>query len=114
MKTETATRSDDLDALTALNRDYIHSVQHGDVRRLDEILAADFLCSNPEASLVDKNQFLEQPARPVTISGLSVHEVRVRILGDIAIIHARTSYTTADDEQRNGRYTGVWARRGGS
>ena len=68
MKTETATRSD-LDALTALNRDYIHSVQHGDVRRFDEILAEDFLCSNPDGSLVDKNQFLEQTARPVTISG---------------------------------------------
>jgi ketosteroid isomerase-like protein len=113
MKTETATRSDDLDTLTALNRDYIHSVQHGDVRRFDEILAADFLCSNPDGSLVDKNQFLEQTARPVTISGLSVHEVRVRILGDIAIIHARTSYTTANGEQRNGRYTDVWARRDG-
>ena len=112
MKTETATRRD-LDELTALNRDYIHSVQHGDVRRFDEILAADFLCSNPDGSLVDKNQFLEQTARPVTISGLSVHEVRVRILGDIAIIHARTSYTTADAEQRNGRYTDVWARRDG-
>jgi hypothetical protein len=104
MNTDTATRSD-LDALTTLNRDYIHSVQHGDVRRFDEILAVDFLCSNPDGSLVDKNQFLEQTARPVTISGLSVHEVRVRILGDIAIIHARTSYTTADGEQRNGRYT---------
>ena len=112
MNTDTATRSD-LDALTALNRDYIHSVQHGDVRRFDEILAADFLCSNPDGSLVDKNQFLEQTARPVTISGLSVHEVRVRILGDIAIIHARTRYTTADGEQRNGRYTDVWARRDG-
>jgi ketosteroid isomerase-like protein len=112
MKTDTTTRSD-LDALTALNSDYIHSVQHGDVRRFDEILAADFLCSNPDGSLVDKNQFLEQTARPVTISGLSVHEVRVRILGDIAIIHARTSYTTADGEQRNGRYTDVWARRDG-
>ena len=51
MKPETATRSDDLDALTALNRDYIHSVQHGDVRRFDEILAEDFLCSNPDGSL---------------------------------------------------------------
>jgi ketosteroid isomerase-like protein len=112
MKTDTTRRSD-LDALTALNRDYIHSVQHGDVRRFDEILAADFLCSNPDGSLVDKNQFLEQTARPVTISGLSVHEVRVRILGDIAIVHARTSYTTADGEQRNGRYTDVWARRDG-
>ena len=110
MKTDTATRSD-LDALTALNRDYIHSMQHGDVQRFDEILAEDFLCSNPDGSLVDKKQFLAQTARPVTISGLSVQEVRVRILGDVAIIHARTSYTTADGEQRNGPYTDVWARR---
>src|SRR6185295_1977475 len=101
MSADTATQSE-YDALTALNRDYIHSVQHGDVRRFDEILAADFLCSNPDGSLVDKNQFLAQTVRPVTISGLSIHEVRVRILGDVAIIHART-YTTADGEQRNGR-----------
>jgi Domain of unknown function (DUF4440) len=80
MNTDTATRSD-LDALTALNRDYIHSVQHGDVRRFGEILAEDFLCSNPDGSLVDKSQFLEQTARPVTISALSVHEVRVRQVG---------------------------------
>jgi ketosteroid isomerase-like protein len=112
MNTDTATRSD-LDALTALNRDYIHSVKHGDVRRFDEILAEDFLCSNPDGSLVDKNQFLAQTARPVTISGLAVQDVRVRILGDVAIIHARTSYTTADSKQRNGRYTDVWARRDG-
>src|SRR5260370_16182523 len=113
MKTETATRSD-LDALTALNRDYIHSVQYGDVRRFDEILAEDFLCSNPDGSLVDKNQFLAQTARPVTISGLPVHQGQVRILGDVAILHARTSYTTADGDQRNRRYTDVWQRRHGS
>ena len=112
MNTDTATRSD-LDALTALNRDYIHSVQHGDVQRFDEILAEDFLCSNPDGSLVDKKQFLAQTARPVTISGLTAGDVKVRILGDVAIIHARTSYTTADGEQRNGRYTDVWARRDG-
>jgi ketosteroid isomerase-like protein len=112
VNTNTATRSD-LDALTALNSDYIHSVQNSDVQRFDEILAEDFLCSNPDGSLVDKNQFLAQTALPVTISGLSVEDVQVRILGDVAIIHARTSYITADREQRNGRYTDVWARRDG-
>jgi ketosteroid isomerase-like protein len=112
MKTETAERND-IDELTLLNRDYIHSVQHGDVRRFDEILAEDFLRSNPDGSLVDKNLFLAQTARPVTISGLSVHDVRVRILGEVAIIHAGTSYTTADGEPRNGRHTDVWARRDG-
>jgi ketosteroid isomerase-like protein len=112
VNTNTATRSD-LDALTALNSDYIHSVQNSDVQRFDEILAEDFLCSNPDGSLVDKNQFLAQTALPVTISGLSVEDVQVRILGDVAIIHARTSYITADGRQRNGRYTDVWARRDG-
>jgi ketosteroid isomerase-like protein len=112
MNINTTARSD-LDVLAALNRDYIHSVQHGDVRRFDEILADDFLCSNPDGSLVDKKQFLAQTARPVTISGLTAEDVKVRILGDVAIIHARTSYTTADGEQRNGRYTDVWARRDG-
>ena len=47
IKTDTATRSD-LDTLTALNHAYIQSVQHGDVQRFDEILAEDFLCSNPD------------------------------------------------------------------
>jgi ketosteroid isomerase-like protein len=112
MKTDTATQSD-LDALTALNRDYIHSVQHRDVQRFDEILAEDFVCSNPDGSLVDKKQFLAQTARPVTISGLTAEDVTVRIIGDVAIIHARTRYITADGERRNGRYTNVWARRDG-
>jgi hypothetical protein len=46
MKTDAA-RQNDIDALTALNCDYIHSVQHGDVRRFDEILAEDFLSRTP-------------------------------------------------------------------
>jgi hypothetical protein len=41
--TDTAAKVD-IDILTALNRDYIASVQKGNVRRFDEILAIDFLC----------------------------------------------------------------------
>ena len=112
MKGDTVIQSD-LEVLTSLNRDYIQSVQDGDVQRFEEILADDFLCSNPDGSLVDKNQFLAQTARPVTITGLEAQDVKVRILGDVAIIHARTSYTTAHGTQRYGRYTDVWARRNG-
>ena len=112
MKGDTVIQSD-LEVLTALNRDYIQSVQDGDVQRFEEILADDFLCSNPDGSLVDKDQFLAQTARPVTISGLTAEDVKIRIIGDVAIIHARTSYTTADGGQRYGRYTDVWARRNG-
>ena len=100
----------DIETLTGLNRDYISSVQNGDVRRFDEILAADFRCSNPDGSLLDRSGFLAQTAQPVTIADLAAHDVEIRIFGDIAIIHARTSYTTADGQQGAGRYTDIWAR----
>jgi ketosteroid isomerase-like protein len=104
---------DDLQALRRLNDEYIRSVQQGDVKRFGEILAEDFLASNPDGSLVDKPGFLAQTARPVTISALAAHDVRIRLLGDVAIIHARTSYRTAEGRAAAGRYTDIWARRGG-
>ena len=103
----------DVDTLEQLNRDYISSVQHSDVRRFDEILAEEFYCSNPDGSLVDRAGFLVQTARPVTISNLEARDVLVRIIGDVAIIHARTTYTQPDGRAGSGRYTDVWARRGG-
>lgn len=102
--------STDLDMLQALNHDYIQSVQNGNVQRFDEILADDFRCSNPDGSLIDRAAFLEQTARPVTISGLTEHDVEIRMFGDVAIIHARTSYTGPDGQPGAGRYTDVWAR----
>ena len=103
----------DLETLAGLNRDYIDSVQHSDVRRFDEILAEDFLCSHPDGSLVDRKTFLDQTAKPVAIANLTAHDVQIRLMGDVAIIHARTSYTRPDGQPGMGRYTDVWARRGG-
>jgi len=103
----------DIAELTQLNRDYVNSVQNSDVKRFDEILAQDFYCSNPDKSLVDRAAFLKQTAIPVKIKGLKAEDVKIRILGDFAIIHARTSYTTPDGEQAHGRYTDCWARQNG-
>jgi ketosteroid isomerase-like protein len=107
------TTETDLDVLGDLNRAYIDSVQGSDVARFRELLAEDFLCSNPDGSLVDRDRFLEQTARPVTITGLEAHDVDIRILENVAIIHGRTTYTLADGSPGSGRYTDVWARRGG-
>jgi ketosteroid isomerase-like protein len=109
----TAVSRSELDTLAGLNRDYIHSVQHSDVGRFEEILADDFLCSNPDGSLVDRTAFLEQTAKPVAIRNLAAHDVQIRLLGEIAIIHARTTYTEPDGREAAGRYTDVWARRDG-
>ena len=127
----TAAQSD-YDILEQLNRDYIDAVQHSDVRRFDEILASDFLCSNSDGSLVDRAAFLKQTAKPVTISNLRAEDVVIRLFssprdlvrepaatsrehapGDFAIIHARTVFTRPDGSAGAGRYTDVWAKRGG-
>jgi ketosteroid isomerase-like protein len=103
----------DLETLTALNHDYIASVQNSDVKRFGEILSDDFLNTNPDGTLVDKAGFLKQIAPKAKISNLACHEVNVRVMGDFAIIHARTTYILPDGRAGNGRYTDIWARRGG-
>jgi ketosteroid isomerase-like protein len=49
----------------------------------------------------------------VPIANLEARDVIVRIMGDVAIIHARTTYTLPDGRAGAGRYTDVWARRQG-
>lgn len=101
------------EALRKLNEDYIRSVATSDVRRFDEILAPDFLNTNPDGSLVDKAQFLAQIAKLASVNGLKCEDVRIRVLGDFAIIHGRTTYVKPDGQAGSGRYTDVWARREG-
>ena len=110
MSTDIAT---DLETLRELNSEYIRSVQESDVRRFDEILADDFRCSNPDGTLIDRAAFLANVARPVTIADLQAHDVEVRLFGETAIIHARTTFTTPDGRPGAGRYTDVWVRQDG-
>ena len=103
----------DVETLRGLNEDYIRSVQTSDVNRFDQILADDFLCSLPDGSLLSRAEFLNFTAKPVSISGLQAHDVIVRVMADVAIIHARTSFAQADGRDGGGRYTDIWARRNG-
>jgi ketosteroid isomerase-like protein len=98
--------------LHALNREYIRSVSEADVRWFDANLAPDFVNSNPDCSLLDRAGFLAQIGRGSTVRNLAIEDVLIRVLGDVALIHARTTYTKADGRPGAGRYTDVWARHG--
>jgi ketosteroid isomerase-like protein len=110
---ETSATTTDYARLLQLNADYIKAVQASDVRRFTEILAPDFLCTLPDGTLIDRAQFLERTAAPTPLRDLEAHDVQVRIMGDVAIVHARTTFSIGG-RQSNGRYTDVWARRGGA
>ncbi|HEX4984801.1 MAG TPA: nuclear transport factor 2 family protein [Burkholderiales bacterium] len=101
------------ETLRKLNQDYVDSVAGSNVRRFEELLADDFLNTNPDGTLVDRAQFLAQIARPSAASGLRCDDVRIRVMGDFAIIHARTLYNKPDGQPGAGRYTDIWARRNG-
>ena len=88
-------------------------MQESDIKWFGEMLTEDFLNTNPDGSLVDKAAFLRQIEPKAAISNLECHDVNVRIMGDFAIIHARTSYTRPDGKPGGGRYTDIWAKRGG-
>ena len=110
---ETVT-SRDLDTLQELNRGYIRSVQNSEVRWFDEHLAEDFVNSNPDCSFVDRAGFLAQIARPCAVTRLAAEDVLIRMVSqEVAIIRARTTYVKPDGQPGAGRYTDVWARRGG-
>jgi ketosteroid isomerase-like protein len=112
MQMDTAVNTN-LDALRTLNDHYIRSVQGSNVRWFDEFLADGIVCSNPNGTLSDRAAFLEQTAHLVTIANLTAHDVEMRLKGNFAIIHARTTSTAPDGRSGASRYTDVWARRGG-
>jgi ketosteroid isomerase-like protein len=117
MQTQATTAPLGLDAhpaelalLTELNESYVRSVATSNVAWFDQHLTPDFLNSNPDGTLVDRAGFLAQIAKPIAIQGMRCEDVRVRILGDTALIHARTVYTKPDGSAGAGRYTDIWMR----
>jgi ketosteroid isomerase-like protein len=109
MQTDMASTSD-VATLEQLNGEYIRAVAASDVGWFERALAPDFRCSLPDGTIIDRARFLDRAAKPVDISNLEAHEVEVRVFGDTAIVHARTTFVTKDGRAGSGRYTDVWAR----
>lgn len=105
--------ADDLRTLEELNANYVRSVAESDVAWFDKHLAPEFMNRNPDGTLLDRAGFLAQVARPSTVSNIRPEDVRIRLVGETAIIHARTSYKKPDGQPGGGWYTDVWVREPG-
>ncbi len=101
---------DDLALLGELNQGYIRAVATSDAAWFERHLAADFLNSNPDGSLSDRAAFIARIAQPPGVPDLGIEDVRIRLFGDTALIHARTVYTRPDGSRGAGRYTDIWVR----
>jgi len=103
----------DLEALTKLNQDYIDAVRGSDASRFEDLLATDFVCTMADGSFLDRSQFISGVAKAAKLLSLEAHDVNIRLMGDVAIIHARTTFKLPDGNPGTGRYTDIWARRDG-
>lgn len=102
------TESPHLASLRELNHNYVRSVDQADVKWFDRHLARDFVNINPDGTRLDRTAFLAQIGRGSTVKDIREHDVQIRLLGDFAVIHARTSYTRPDGSQGAGWYTDDW------
>jgi hypothetical protein len=103
----------DLEILTQLNLEFVRAVDEANVRWFDAHLSPDFMNSNPDGTIVDRADFLLQIGRGSSVVDIRAEDVLVRIIGDLAIIHARTTYKTPAGKPGAGRYTDIWSRRQG-
>ena len=99
--------------LANLNDHYIRSVRESDVRWFEANLAPEFANGNPDGSFSDRAAFLAVIGKPSALSNLRAEDVRIQVVGNIGIIHARTAYTKPDGQPGAGRYTDIWWRADG-
>ncbi len=111
---DTKQSAEDLAILERLNLDYVEADQASDAKRFSELLAEDFVVQTPGVTR-NREEFLEYIAQPRPFKDLAVHDVKVRILSDVALIHGRATYTMlADGAQQEALYTDAYQKREGT
>jgi len=100
--------------LVQLNRGYVDAFMKGDAAWYDTHLAPEFECLCPDGSVVRRADFLAAAQRPMTNRSFNLDSVRVKLLGDVAVITAITPFVRADGTTGTNRYTDIWVKRSGS
>lgn len=112
--TTTKQSVDDLAILEQLNLDYNRADQASDAERFRELLADDFIVQTPGVTR-DRDEYLEYIAKPRPFKDLALLESKIRILGDVALIHGRASYTMLSDGSiQEALYTDAYQKREGT
>lgn len=95
--------------LTRLNQDYVDAFLKADVAWYRDNLADDFLCTEPDGSVLGREEFLRDAARGPDVATYRLRDVRVRIFGNVGLVHATGVFTRRDGTSGTSRYTDVWA-----
>jgi ketosteroid isomerase-like protein len=95
--------------LTRLNQEYVDAFLRADVAWYRDNLAHDFLCTEPDGSVLRREEFLRDAARGPDVTTYTLKDVRVRIFGNVGLVHATGVFKRPDGSTGTSRYTDVWA-----
>ena len=111
---DTKQSTEDLAILEQLNLDYNNADQASDAKRFSELLAEDFIVQTPGVTR-NRDEYLEYIAEPRPFKDLALLEAKIRILGDVALIHGRARYTLlANGAEQKALYTDAYQKREGT
>jgi ketosteroid isomerase-like protein len=102
----------DHERLSELNEAYIRASLSSDTNWYDEHLADDFVCISPDATVLDKPQFLRMIAAGSDQATYNLDFVDIRTFGDVALIRAIGSWRTRAGASGVSHYTDVYVRGG--
>ncbi len=100
--------------LTRLNQQYIDAFMQADVPWYQAALADDFVCIESDGSILDKAAFLRNASRRPDVATYRLEDVRIRMFGQVALVHATGRFTRRDGSSGTSRYTDVYALRNGA
>jgi homoserine O-acetyltransferase len=111
-----ASADDDARQVEALERELIAAIGGGDLVAYDRLVADDYVALRPAGDQTKSQVIATYRSAALAYRGLDIHDVSVKLLGDTAVLSARTSGTRIEDGKESPnrvRYLRVWARRDG-
>jgi ketosteroid isomerase-like protein len=107
---------DEIEVLRTLNASYVDSFRKADVDWYAGHLAPGYLVTFGDGSFHDRAAALTDfgvPYFEMNIASFPVDDVKIRVFGEIAIIHAENDYRLKDGRKGINRYTDIWRKSGG-
>jgi len=110
---ESAHRAEDRRIIEDLNQQYLRAGEDGGVAWYEQNLADDFLCSTGDGAISDRAAFLKRIAGGGGGNHYEAEDVRVRFVGELALVHAGFRCLKPNGKPGTGRYTDIYTQRGG-
>lgn len=93
----------------AINHRFVDAFVADDAVFMDMLAAEDFLYTSRDGAWLDRAGFLERIRDPAPLVGASYEDVRVRLFGPVAVVHAVFKVPLEDGKALRVRYTDVYS-----